>query len=162
MAWAGPRGQSPWALVDNFCSGSSAVPATLCLPLGPPRSARHFHRRLHTDSGRVRLATTVLSFLYFARRRSARDLQVSHSVTWRFSGGVRTPRGLAMGTLMELTQGPRHSGGDGIGFEKNHNVQAKSPDSSCPNPGPLTYWLCDLGQVTLPLCASVSSSTKEE
>lgn len=66
-----------------------------------------------------------------------------------------------MGTLMELTQGPQRWGGDWIGFEKNHNAEAKSLYSSCPNPGPLTSWLCDLGQVTSPLCASVSSSTKE-
>lgn len=53
MAWAGPRGQIPLSLVDNFCSRDSVVPATLCLPLGPPQSARHIHRHLYNDSGRV-------------------------------------------------------------------------------------------------------------
>lgn len=43
VAWAGPQCQIPLSLVVNFCSRDSVVPATICLPLGPPQSVRRVH-----------------------------------------------------------------------------------------------------------------------
>ena len=47
---------------------------------------------------------------------------MSSCITWHLRGSIRTPQGLDMGTLSELTWVTSTGGGDWIGFEKNHNL----------------------------------------